>query len=366
MDPMASTMLAESSDELLEQALELARGGRAAEMRRDLSGALTHYEQARTLIAEVEATPLHANLLRWCGSVLRDLGEVDDADRLYADSFAVADRTGATAAKASALNCRAVIAQRRGHLEEATTLYRRAARLAVEAGEIRLAGMIEQNLGVLANIRGDLDGALVRYRAALRWFQEVSDDEAASWVLNNMGMLLTDLGLPLRAEKSFEQGLEIARMRRDRPMEGVLQANYAEALIAIQRWDEAAAALDSALTIARRGEDHAREGEALKLLGILARERGNLTAAEDLLEEALVIGRDITDPLLVAESLRELGEVRCRRGEWAAAQECWEEARRGFKDLNATLDADRLTARIEALLERLRRAEWGGATEGAT
>ena len=98
--------------------------------------------------------------------------------------------------------------------DEAAALYRRAARLAMEGGEIRLTGMIEQNLGVLSNIRGDLDGALVLYRAALRAFQEVSDDEAVSWVLNNMGMLLTDLGLPLRAERSFHQGLAIAELRR--------------------------------------------------------------------------------------------------------------------------------------------------------
>src|SRR5688572_30953145 len=213
-------------------------------MRRDLSGALSRYEEARTLLAQVEPTPLYANLLRWSGWVLRDLGRVDEADKLYADSFNVADRTGAISAKASALNCRAVIAQRRGDLDEATALYRRAARHAMEAGEIRLAGMIEQNLGVLANIRGDLDGALVRYRAALRAFQEVSDDEAVSWVLNNMGMLLTDLGLPLRAERSFLQGLEIARARRDRPMEGVLRANYSESLIALKRWDDAEAQRD--------------------------------------------------------------------------------------------------------------------------
>jgi serine/threonine-protein kinase len=303
------------------------------------------------LLAEVEPTPLHANLLRWTGSVLRDLGRVDEAERMYSDSFEVADRTGAVAAKASALNCRAVIAQRRGDLEEATALYRRAARLAVEGGEIRLAGMIEQNLGVLANIHGDLDGALVRYRAALRAFQEVSDDEAVSWVLNNMGMLLTDLGLPLRAERSFQQGLEIAKARRDRPMEGVLRANYSESLIALKRWDDAETQLDEALRIARSGDDTARVGEALKFYGILERERGDLEAAGARLEQALQIGRDVGDPLLVAESLRERGELRRRRGMADDALADWELARRGFKELHATLDADGLAARIEALAD---------------
>src|SRR5688572_26462522 len=334
-------------------------------MRRDLSGALSRYEEARSLLAEVEPTPLYANLLRWSGSVLRDLGRVDEADKLYADSFTVADRTGAITAKASALNCRAVIAQRRGELDEATALYRRAARHAVEGGEIRLSGMIEQNLGVLANIRGDLDGALVRYRAALRAFQEVSDDEAVSWVLNNMGMLLNDLGLPLRAEKSFLEGLDIAKARRDRPMEGVLRANYAESLIGLERWDEAAKQLDQALTIARAGDDLARVGEALKFRGVLERERGELATAASLLDAALSIGEDVSDPLLMAESLRERGELRRLKGMTDEALDDWEAARRCFKDLHATLDADNMTVRIEALLDQVRRAHWTNGTRSS-
>jgi tetratricopeptide (TPR) repeat protein len=350
---MTTLAVAMPVDDRLERALELARGGRAAEMRRDLTGALTHYQEARSLLADADLTPLYANLLRWSGSVLRDMGEIDAADRLYSDSISVADQTGATAAKASALNCRAVIAQRRGDLDEATALYRRAARLATEAGEIRLAGMIEQNLGVLANIRGDLDAALVRYRAALRAFEEVSDDEAVSWVLNNMGMLLTDLGLPMRAEASFKRGLTIARARRDRPMQGVLRANYAECLIAMQRWDEAARELRFALGTAREGDDGAREGEALKLLGVLTREQGNLDESERHMQSALEIGLRVEDPLLVAEVFRERGELRRIQGRPEQAILDWGNARDGFRSLHATLDADQTTARIEMLLTQV-------------
>ena len=240
-------------EDRLDRALELARAGRAAEKQRELDSALQWYSTARDLVADLEPTPLLANVLRWMGSVLRDQGESGEAERCYEESLRVAEVTGTASGQAAALNCRAVMAQRRGDLDEATALYRRAARRATEAGEIRLAGMIEQNLGVLANIRGDLDGALVRYRAALRAFREVRDDEAASWVLNNMGMLLNDLRQHTRAESSFLQGLTLARERRDRPMEGVLLTNHAEGLIATGRWDEADSALADAAAIAEEG-----------------------------------------------------------------------------------------------------------------
>ena len=199
-----------TTDDRFGQALELARTGRAAELRRDLSSALHHYGRAHALIADAAASPLHANLLRWRGSVLRDVGRIDEADRLYTESYRVADATGSLGAMASALNCSAVIAQRRGQVVDAIELYRRADRLATKAGDLRLVGMIQQNLGVLANIRGELDEALTRYRGALKAFEELGDDEPVSWVLNNIGMLLTDLGLHHRAEEAFVRGLGIA------------------------------------------------------------------------------------------------------------------------------------------------------------
>lgn len=224
-------------EERLERALVLARNGRAAEKRRDLSGALGRYEAARALLEGLAPTPLQANLLRWSGSVLRDLGEIDAADLLYVDSFSVAEGLGEIAAKASALNCRAVIAQRRGRVEAAARLYVRAKSMAAEAGDIRLYGMIEQNLGVLANICGELEGALRNYVAALDAFEEVRDEEAAAWVLNNVGMLQTDLGRLAEAEGSFQRGLDIALARGDQPLEGILRTNYGETLIAEARED---------------------------------------------------------------------------------------------------------------------------------
>ena len=342
--------------EPIEVALELARAGRAAEKRRALREALAAYESARLTLDGYAPTPLLANILRWMGSAHRDLGDPEQADLCYQESLHVAELAAHTSGQAAALNCRAVIAQRKGDLDDAVRLYRRAARLAAEAGEIRLAGMIEQNLGVLANIRGDLDGALVRYRAALRAFEQVRDDEAVSWVLNNMGMLLNDLGKPERAEGLFLRGLEIARQRGDRAMEATLLTNHAEGLIALERWFDAATALDSALALAREGGEPARVAETLKFRGMLERDRKVYALAARWFGEALEIARSVHDPLLVAEVLREWGELRYREGDLPGAGDDWTEALNGFERLAATLDARRLRARLEQL-EQIRARE---------
>jgi tetratricopeptide (TPR) repeat protein len=340
----------------LERAQLLTRDAQAAETRRDLTGALARYQEARVLLTELPPTLLHVNVLRWTGSVLRDLGRIDAADRMYADSLALADETGDTGAKAEAVNCRAVIAQRRGKMDEAERLYREAATLARQAGHSRLVGMVEQNLGVLANIRGDLDAALDHYKVALRAFEQASDLEAASWVLNNMGMLLTDLGLPTRAEIRFKKGLEIARARGDRPMEGILSANCGECMIAMQRWVEAEREIKFALEVAREGQDRGREGEAWRLLGVLELRRWRSDAAQLCLDNAIAIGQSIDDPLLVAEALRERGELHRQRGLFDHAMADWSMAREGFDSIKADADA----VEVGVLVAQLRESSPGG------
>lgn len=156
---------------------------------------------------------------------MSDLGDIEGADVLYGDSVTLAAELGDVAATASALNCRAVIAQRRVRVRSAASLYARAKRLAAEAGDIRLFGMIEQNLGVLANIRGELETALQHYRAALAAFEEVRDDEAVSWVLNNLGMLQTDGGTPGWTTSGLTRGGRTRRARRDAEAAGMSESD---------------------------------------------------------------------------------------------------------------------------------------------
>ena len=91
-----------------------------------------------------------------------------------------------------------------------------------------------------------------------------------------------------------------------------------------------------ALEVARDGEDHAREGEALKFSGILERERHDLAAASERLEGALEIGQRVEDPLLVAETLRERGQLRLTQDRRDLALSDWEEALEGFLALGST------------------------------
>lgn len=330
-----------------ERALALARGGRTLERRRDLSGALELYGDAERLLEGAAASPLLANVLRWKGTVLRDQGDLDGAEEYYRRSLEAAEECGSLEARAAAENCRAAMAQRRGDAERAIQLYGSATALATEAGEIHLVGLIEMNLGVLSNIRGDLTGAQSHYRTALRAFQDVGDDRSASWVLNNLGLLLNDRALPAVAEKVLLRGLDIARSRGDRHMQGILLTSYAESLIARALWDDAAATLEEAFQIVCEGDEPGRAGEVLKFLGVLERERGRLHEAEEHFREALSVATSVHDRLLTAEIMRERGKLHLRRGHRDAAVRDWSEARKAFERAGAVRDADETCRLIE-------------------
>ncbi|MEQ8329886.1 MAG: tetratricopeptide repeat protein [Longimicrobiales bacterium] len=338
-----------SPDDRFAAALAVARGGRAAERRRELATARDRYAESLELLGGLDETPLLANVLRWMGSVCRDLGDIDAADRSYRESLAVAQATNAWSGQASALNCQAAIAQRRGDLEGAAMLYREAGRLAVQAGEIRLSGMIEQNLGVLASIQGDLTEALTRYHASLGAFRQVDDEEAVSWVLNNMGMVLNDLRQHEEADRTFTAARNIARRLRNRAMEGILLTNQAEGLIAMERWHDAGLALAQAMDIAQGGEERGREAEALKFLGILERERGRYGRSVAHFADALDIARQVADGLLTGEILRERGDLRLREGDPDGAAADWRSALHELESAGASRDAEGVRARLASI-----------------
>ena len=329
----------------IEHLVEIARD---LERRGELGEALARFTEALNALP-MQPSTLRADVVRWIGTVRREMGDTAAAESLYRESLRVAQAASYLVGEAHAVNCLAIVTQRRGEVEHAATLYRRAARLAALGREHRLSGMIEQNLGVLANIRGDLDGALVRYRAALSAFETAGDKEGMSWVMNNIGMLQTDMKAFDEARLSLATGLAIAVERGDLRMEGLFQLNLAESYISEGRWDDADAPCERALEIASRRGDSLRRADALRFLAILSRERHDFAAARRYLDDALWMAREGEDTLLVAEILKETGTTRQREGSPKEARAAWQAAAGLFRSLDAALDAAAVEEQIAAL-----------------
>src|SRR5215510_13885949 len=139
--------------------------------------ALQRHRDALLLLGSNELTPLHADTLRWEGTVLRERGRTTEAQRLYDRSLEIARHLGYERGIAHALNCLAGLAHRRGELLIASELLTDALGLADRCGELPLVAKIQMNLGIIADTRGDPGKAIEHFRVALDVAERVSDEQ---------------------------------------------------------------------------------------------------------------------------------------------------------------------------------------------
>ncbi len=91
-------------------------------------------------------------------------------------------------------------------------------------------------------------------------------------------------------------------------------------------YEAARALFESSLTLAREAQDKTRISDALRSLGIIAREYGDYETAQSQFEESLVLAREMDDWEGVINCLRSLGLMAKDRGDYPAAQRLFEES----------------------------------------
>ena len=338
----------QKSDDV-ERARLLIDLARAAEQQRETVKAQSFYDDSLAEFAEDSRDPLLPEVLRWKGTLLRELGETDAAFACYTKSLEKATLIGSEAAIAHALNCLGTIAQRRGDLKETERLYCRASEFAERARDSRLLGMIEQNRGVLASMRGDFGRAAEFYSNSLAAFEKAGDAEPMSWVLNNLGILHTKSRNYDEARGHLERGRAIAVSRGDAVVENVTTLNLAEVWMGLGRLDTADKFCAIALEQAQRRGDHLGAAGALKIRATIERKRGALDMSIATLRIAIFEAEGAEDRRLHAEMLRELGETSRAVGNAGAARSAFRQAVDSFKAVGATREIAEVQADLGAL-----------------
>ena len=314
--------------QLAERGRSAARGGTPVE-------ALGWFDRALAVLGLGPDSEMLADVLRWKGTAHRECGDTQAADRLYEESSVVAGRIRYLAGAAHAANCRGIIAQRRGELAAAERFYADAASLAEQAGEAPLSVMVQRNLGIVGSIRGDWSSAVRRFEESQRHAEAAGDTDGVARALNNIAIVLAKQSRFAEAEEMYARVLQMVRGCGDAVSECVCEFNRAEMFLAARRLDDAARACDVGLEIADRRGDRLRRAEGLKLLGAIARLRGDLARCEVHLEEALELADTGEDQCLHAEILRERAQLLRARGDLEGAQRCLRAARDSFTAIGA-------------------------------
>jgi tetratricopeptide (TPR) repeat protein len=317
------------------EAHRIAEEARAAGLGEAPDVVAQQYREVLSVLGENEVTTVHADVLRWHGTVLRDRGRTSEAEPLYRRSLDVARRLGYQVGVAHALNCLAALSQRRGNLRHAARLLADAAVLAGASRELRLLSMIHSNLGILADIRGDSTGAVSHYHAALWSSETAKDDQGTVWVLVNLAALLGRNRSYGEADHALRRGLSLARVRGDLLSEGILEENRAEALLSRGEIEDAFPAIRRALEIAAQRRDDVRTAGALKVRGAYERMVGRVDDSLGTLRHGLTLAAVGEDALLGGEMLYQFGLSLHASNSDVMAREVWGAAFEAFDRIEA-------------------------------
>jgi len=347
-----------SVEELIQHAQIAEREGRRDDAR-------SLYERALYSLKRAHDGKVASSLLRWVGRTYQADADAEAAQDCLEAAIAVAELTGDAAAIGHAINVRGNVHQEQGHLDLAEGLYLEARSHAIDASETRLAAMTAQNLGVISMIRGDHEKALRYYRTSLAEFRTLGAPKEVLTALNNMGMLCTDLERWDDASRAFEEAVQIAEALGDIPSRILIEVNRAELAIGRSDFAVARSACELALSLSSQTQDGFALGEIEKHLGIVAREMGELSAAEEHLERAQQIAVDRRNLLLSAETAREHAELCRKQGRHRDGLMHLNRGHRIFTQLNAKrdlADIDRRNARLERhFIDAVR--HWSGSIE---
>jgi len=318
------------------------RAGEAAEQGGDLVLAAAAYQSAldhsdRSLVADAH---FHLGRVAW------RQGRYDDALSAYTKARSLAVESDSTEVRARVENGIGAVHYARGEYAQARAAYGVALELTAEPS---LRAKIVLNLGVIANIEGDLEDARDHYQNSRALFREARDLAGEALTLHNIGMLHADLEEWDEADEAYKRCLELCEAQGNKQMIANVLLNRSELSCARERYGDAVASCDLALSIYSAIGDEVGRGEAMRWKGHALRHMGQLDQAERTLHEAARVAHRTQVKLLEAEATRDLAAVHRARGDAFGATKHVERALELFTSLGAQREVDELASELKTL-----------------
>jgi HD-GYP domain-containing protein (c-di-GMP phosphodiesterase class II) len=337
---------------------EAERAGRPVEAR-------AHFEAALYALSAEEARDLGSKLLRWVAWTHTTAGDPQAALDCLEAAEAVAIAMEDDLALASVLNTRAGTLFNLGELDEAEKLFERVRALAVELGARKLEAIAEQNLGNVASIRGDGVTALGLFQASLAHFEALGETSYVGPLLNNIGRLQADLLEDGEAVRTLGRARELCLVQGDRHHLIIVEANRARVMLKTGDAREALRTAEAARQIADACGDDRWLGDILLVSGAAHLQLGDAATALSLLDRAAAVARAREDTKLMADVVLEQARGLRALGRNRDTLLRLNEARALFERLRARHDlanvAERQAELETAFLQIVR--EWGESIE---
>ena len=293
------------SDALLRGAREHLDDGQRYEQGGDCGRALASYLSAldagATLPEQAEARLRAARVHRTCA-------RWDDAVRESREAVRLADAVGSDDLAAEAMNVEVGVHQLRGDFGAGHALAEQAL---ARARSPRIRGILLQNRGAMAARAGDLATAERFFSESVEAFRAADYQLGIAIALNNAAAAACDGGSADRAIALATEAAAIARRIDAADVLVLATQNHAQALVELDRLDEAEAMLWQTLGHFATTGNQLRQAECLEILGELhARRPECRDEAVRCYERARTLAQSVGDRLLcdrIAHALAGLG-----------------------------------------------------------
>jgi tetratricopeptide (TPR) repeat protein len=289
-----------------------------------------------------------ANLL--LGLVRWQLSDTAEAVQRYHRALDLYQRAGDLAGQAKAQNNLANAYFKTGQWKDADEQYRRARQTFDQIGAAYNRALAENNLGGIALNQGRVEDAVSFYQQALNTVEKIG---ASAYVRGTVHM---NLGAAyIRQQRAAEAHVQLAESRalfeqtQSRDFWPELHRHLARtALIAKDipgAEEQANEALRAARELGMRGE----EGNALRVLGEIALDKGTPGDALEPLRASVARLAEVADDYELARSQFSLARALSQLHQPAEARMALESALHTFERLDATMDANAARALREKL-----------------
>lgn len=277
----------------------------------------------------------------------------EEAKDAYEASLDLAESLGDDTLIGKAYNGLAVVEFERGDWFFARRMYREARRHARVADDRLLLAQIENNEGAMSAARGDAETAEECFRRALNAFHDLESHPCATRTLNNLGLALTALRRFVEAETVFDRAIRETARRGDRFFGATVAVNRARLELDRDRPHLALSLAREAMDLAREHEYRSAEAAALCLMGEVSVELGDTVGATRFLHQALQASVDRQAPLVEAETWVAIARLYLAQRELERATDTYRHAQTRYRELGASLEAERIHRRIQELREML-------------
>ncbi len=281
----------------------------------------SHFQEGSGwLQAALEAAPapteLRAEALRTaCGLELR-LGRGGGVCELGTERVSIFRALGDRRAVAHALDEVGVYEYMTGRYDRAERLYAESRALAEELDDRKVAAAVLHSCGVLAQCRGDFAGARENLLDSLARLREVpAGDGEVFFRVHTVGLFVAGDGPGGAPRMYFEETAQFFRRVDARSAIGYALAGLGDVARAQGLGEPARERLTESLAHFREARDAMGTAFALNRLGNLAGALGEHELGREWLEEGLTLRRDLGDRRGVGMTLGNLGILAARAGD---------------------------------------------------